>query len=173
MPLLVTYENQLDSEFLVSAKLLFRHPCGIVVAALGVDGGPESMQGRGQIFFRKDGDPVDARQGGHDLGPFGGGLKGTAPAPEAAGAFIPVEGHDQEIAESTGLLERPHVAHVQEIEDPVAEDRAPAGFPEFAQAGRQGVPGEDLFLGLQGPIAYPHATRFPGGSRGPHPPQPL
>lgn len=94
----------------------------LIVAAFGIDVGPQFVEEGQGTCIREDRDVVDAFEGGQDQGPFGLGVDGAARPFDFANRGVAIEPNDQYVALPRGFDQVGHVASVEDVETAVGPD---------------------------------------------------
>ena len=139
------------------------------VSALGQHVGPQGQNRRQGRRLAKLNHPVDALEGGQQLHALAGWNQGAIRSLEPPDAGVAVDGHDESVAQSSGLLEAADVSHVQQIEAAVGENHGLATPLRRANDACGGVTGQELAAGSAGAHAGAHGVSDSSGGRGSSP----
>ena len=97
-----------------------------VVAAFHVDRRPHYLQQLGRADFRKNYDVIHAIERRDDFRAILRGIQRAARAFQSPHRFITVDRHQERVAQRTRGLEITDVADVQQIENPIGENKPAA-----------------------------------------------
>ena len=104
------------------------HALRRIVGTFGVKVWADFANDRAHIWFGKDDDRVDIREGGENFSAFFGGHEGTALALESAHGIVAVDRHYEFAAQFASRVQVAHVADVKKFEAAVGQGDAFATF---------------------------------------------